>query len=430
MDKITLKAIGIFLLATSFYWYEMALQVAPSVMSHAIMRSLDLNAAGFGTLSAYYFYAFAPMQIPAGLLYDKYGPRLLMTLALSICSIGTLIFALGNSFMTMACGRFMMGFGSAFSFIGILLLIARWFPARYFALMTGITQGISSLGAICGEFPLAKLAVTLGWRPALIILSLIGGLLAILMGCFIRDYPTSVAPLPHRPTLSLKQTIQQLKSVLRHPQTTWVGLYAFGIWAPITIFGALWSVPFLCAHYPVSTVIASKAAMMIWIGVGIGSVLLGWIANQINNRRGPLIVSALIGGITASILLYYPLPWSNIYFLLFLFGFAAGGQTLSFDVIKQHHLPENMGTASGINNMAVLMGGALFQPLVGYLLVKYWNHITHAGIPVYSLGTFQQALFMLPLCFTLSLIMSLFLLKIKHYRNIYGIKSCYYNHVN
>jgi MFS family permease len=411
MNKITLKARGIFLLAASFYWYEMALQVAPSVMSQAIMRSLDLNASGFGTLSACYFYAFAPMQIPAGILYDRYGPRLLMTLALSICTIGTLIFALSNSFLMMACGRFMMGFGSAFSFIGILLLIARWFPARYFALMAGITQGISSLGAICGEFPLAKLAVTLGWRPALVILSFIGGLLAILTGCFIRDYPASFSPLLHHPTLSIKKIIQQLKSVLHHPQTTWVSLYAFGIWAPIAIFGALWSVPFLCARYPISTITASKAAMMIWIGVGAGSILLGWIANQINHRRLPLILSALMGVITASTLLYYLLPWSDMYILLFLFGFAAGGQTLSFDVIKQHHLPENMGTASGINNMAVLMGGALFQPLVGYLLVNQWDHVTYQGIPVYSLTAFQHALFILPLCFTLSLIMSLFFIK-------------------
>jgi MFS family permease len=411
MNKITFKAIGIFLLAASFYWYEMALQVAPSIMSYAIMHSLDLNAAGFGTLSACYFYAFAPMQIPAGLLYDRYGPRLLMTLALSICTIGTLIFALSNSFMMMAFGRFMMGFGSAFSFIGILLLIARWFPARYFALMAGITQGISSLGAICGEFPLAKLAVTLGWRPALIILSLIGGLLAILMGCFIRDYPISVSPLLHHPIPSVKQTTQQLKSVWRHPQTTWVGLYAFGIWAPIAVFGALWSVPFLCVRYAINAVTASKAVMMIWIGIGAGSILLGWIANQINNRRWPLIASALMGVITVSTLLYYPLPWSDIYILLFLFGFAAGGQTLSFDVIKQHHLPENMGTASGINNMAVLMGGALFQPLVGYLLVTHWDHVTYQGVPVYSLSAFQDALFILPLCFTLSLIMSLFFIK-------------------
>lgn len=97
--------------------------------------------------------------------------------------------------------------------------------------------------------------------------------------------------------------------------------------------------------------------------------------------------------------------------LLFLFGFAAGGQTLSFDVVKQNNTPENMGTASGINNMAVLMGGAIFQQLVGYILVANWENLSVNNAPIYSLVAYQKALFMLPFCYAIASVVSIFFIK-------------------
>lgn len=404
------KAYLVFALAASFYLYEMMLQVAPSVMSDGIMRTLQIDAAGLGTMSAFYFYAFAPMQIPAGLLYDKYGPRLLITLALLICATGTLLFSSALTVQIASLGRFMIGIGSAFSFIGVLLLIARWFSARRFALMAGITQLMSSFGAICGEFPLAHLAIHQGWRNALMILAFVGFVLACLVWCFVRNYPSHVV-IPHRHTIGIKQTLVRLKQVLSQPQTWWVGLYAFGVWTPIAVFGALWSIPFLCTVYSVSKVTAATGATMIWVGVGIGSASLGWIADKVNNRRVPLIMSAVLGVVTSSIILYYPINWIIMTGLLFLFGFAAGGQTLSFDVIKQNNTSDNMGTASGINNMAVLMGGAIFQQCVGYILVANWGHLSAHHVPIYTLSAYQKALFMLPLCYAVAAIVSIFFIK-------------------
>lgn len=416
-NTIQRKACFVFILAASFYLYEMVLQVAPSVMSDAIMRSLHIDAAGLGTISAFYFYAFAPMQIPSGLLYDRYGPRLLITLALLVCATGTWLFSVTLTVHTASLGRFLIGMGSAFSFIGVLLLIARWFPARHFALMAGITQLMSSLGAICGEFPLAQLALQTGWRQALFILALTGFILALLVWCYVKDYPSN-ATMPPRPAIGYKQELLRLKQVLMQTQTVWIGLYAFGIWAPIAVFGALWSVPFLCALYAVSKTTAAIGATMIWLGVGLGSASLGWLSEKINNRRIFLIMSAVIGVIASFLILYISVNWIVMMCLLLLFGFAAGGQTLSFAVVKQHNTPENMGTASGINNMAVLLGGAIFQPLVGYLLVANWDHTVINQVPIYSLRAYQKALFMLPLCYAIAGIVSIFFIKDASTKNI------------
>ena len=118
VTKVTPKAIIIFLLAASFYLYEYALQVSPSVMSDAIMRDFSVGAVGLGTISAVYFYAYAPFQIPAGMLYDKYGPRSLITLAILVCVEGTFLFSSTDSVFSASLGRFLIGMGSAFSFRG------------------------------------------------------------------------------------------------------------------------------------------------------------------------------------------------------------------------------------------------------------------------------------------------------------------------
>src|ERR1700735_5467360 len=92
----------VFLLSATFYLYEYVLQVAPSVMAEPMMRAFQVNAAGFGIVSAFYFYAYAPMQLPAGLLFDRYGPRKLMTFALILCALGSFFFASTTSIVTAA----------------------------------------------------------------------------------------------------------------------------------------------------------------------------------------------------------------------------------------------------------------------------------------------------------------------------------------
>src|SRR5215216_3156420 len=113
------NAYVIFLLSATFYLYEYVLQVAPSVMADSMMKTFNVTAAGFGIISAFYFYAYAPMQLPAGLLFDRYGPRKLMTTALILCALGSFFFASTDSLVTAAMGRLLIGVASAFSFIGV-----------------------------------------------------------------------------------------------------------------------------------------------------------------------------------------------------------------------------------------------------------------------------------------------------------------------
>ena len=405
-----LSAYFIFFLAASFYLYEFILQVAPSVMAQPMMQTFHVGAEGFGVISAFYFYAYAPMQLPAGLLFDRYGPRKLMTVALMLCAFGSFFFASTDSVFTASLGRFLIGIGSAFSFIGVLVLASRWFPPQYFAVLAGVAQLMSSVGAIFGEAPLAALIELVGWRTASFILAGVGFLLAILLWCLIRDYPHQPKQAP--PVRRFREEWQRLRDVCKHAYTWKTGAYAFSIWAPIALFAALWGVPYLQEKYSVDVITASTLCSMIWLGIGVGSPLLGWLSDRCRSRRLALSISSLCGLIATLIILYVPgvsLCW--MYSVLFLLGFGAGGQTVSFAVVKDNNSTELVGTASGFNNLSVVLGGAIFQPLVGVLL----NHSAGAqvvnGVTMYTIASYQSALSIMPCCYLASLIIALWVIK-------------------
>lgn len=409
-SQINPLAVLIFSLAALFYLYEYTLQVAPSVMANSIMRDFHIGAMGLSTISAFYFYAYAPMQLPAGLLFDRYGPRRLITLAIFICVLGTIFFSLTQSVIMAGVGRFLIGTGSAFSFIGVLVLISRWFPPQYFALFAGIAQLMSSVGAIFGQYPLAKLSHVIGWRHSLLVLAAIGILLAGLVWHVVRDDPNG-KPVAKK-NVRLLHELQKLKVIWKKTQTWTIASYAFFIWTPIAVFGALWAVPYLQQRYHISDISAAMASSMIWLGIGIGSPLLGWASDKIKRRLMPMQLCAIVGLIASVFILYdYNLTFNSMCIILLLMGFSASGQTISFALVKENNKPSYVGTASGFNNLSVLLGGAIFQPVVGYLLNSHWHGTMLNHKPIYSLTAYTHALIILPICYIAALTFSLFFIK-------------------
>ncbi len=410
-NKLTLLAIIVCCTASLFYLYEFFLRVTPSVMTVDLMRALNIKAAGLGTMAAFYFYAYVPMQIPAGLLIDRFGPRKLLSFMIAICALGAIVFGFSHDMFLASSGRFLMGFGSAFAFVGALVLVARWFPPSYFAWAAGITQLLGSVGAIVGQAPLAASVEHLGWRNTIYMAGLIGLGLALITWLIVRDHPPK-----HRkhPLLSseINNEFKRLFLVLKKPQTWCVGIYAFCIWAPISIFATLWGIPYLVATYHVSTQVASMLSATIWLGIAIGSPLVGWWSDKIGKRCLPLVVCAALGLISTPIILYSShLSITALYILLFIFGVAAAGQSLSFASVKENNRPSIVGTAIGFNNMSVIAGAAIFQPVVGILLNLHWDGKYVNQVPVYSVSDYRFALFIIPVCYIIALLVSLKMIK-------------------
>jgi MFS family permease len=416
------RAIIVYGLAAAFLCYEMALQVSPSVMTHQLMRDLSIDAAGLGIISGFYFYSYTLMQIPAGLLFDRYSTRWLTTISLLVCAAGATFFGMADSVMFASLGRFFMGLGSAFAFIGVLVVATRWFSLKYFAFLVGIAQFLAAMGAMGGEAPLATAVNSYGWRVTITWLAFVGGLLALCILFIVHHKPEGSE---HSAQKSRDFGIMRsIRTVLGNTQTWWLGLYAFANWAPITAFASLWGVPYLMARYAVSNTLASEAMAMVWLGLGLASPLLGWYSDQMGRRRGLLNFCALIGVLAAVGILYVPnMPFAATFVLLFAFGVATAGQILSFAVVRDINRPEVTATAIGVNNMAVVAGGALFQPLVGYLLRLNWQGEMANNTPVYSVDAYTVALLVVPLCFLVSYVAGQFLIRETYCKPQYVVGS-------
>lgn len=412
-NKLNFTAILICTLASLFYLYDILLRVMPSAMTNALMGHFHIGAAQLGIMVAIFYYAYAPMQIPAGLLFDKLGTRLLLTIMMVICAVGTLIFGITDSTIIASIGRFLIGFSSAFAFLGALILAGRWLPHKYFALFVGLVQLLGSAGAIIGQKPIAIAVKHFGWQTTNLAAALIGFILAILFWFLLRDHPEGTAIKHTKP--SNVGILKQLFSVCRNAQNCWVGLYAFAIWAPATIFAVLWGVPFIMTFYKIGTAAAAGMISVVWIGIGLGCPLAGWWSDHIRKRCLPLITSALLGLITASLILYINnIPLCLMYLLLFLLGTAISGMVVTFGVVKDINSNTIIGTANGFNNMATLTGGVIFQPMVGVILHLLWKGKLINNIPVYSLHNYRIALSIIPICFLLALVISVFLIKETH----------------
>lgn len=360
-------------------------------------------------MAAFYFYSYTIMQTSAGLLYDRYGPRLLITISLCVCVLGAFFFGFTTTVVLASLGRFFMGIGSAFAFIGVLVVAVRWFPPYYFAFFVGIAQLIAALGAMGGELPLAHAVNEFGWRDVMLWLAGIGLCLALFCFLIIRDRPTKKAEFEHYHIGFWKD----LKEIVSTRQTWWVGLYAFCSWAPVAVFAALWGVPYIMGRFGMTNTHAALLIAMIWLGIGLTSPFLGWFSDKLGRRRLLLRFCALIGLVCSILILYVPgIPTGVMYCLLFGFGIAGAGQILSFALVKDITRPTVTGSAIGLNNMFVVAGGALFQPLVGWMLTLGWDGTTSSlGIPVYSLEDYNVALVIVPICFLVGLITSSFFIK-------------------
>jgi len=410
MTKIhVFRALSVVLLASVFYMFEYVLQASPAVMTNDLMQSFGLNALGVSTLAAFFFYGYAPMQLPGGLLYDRFGPRLVMTLAVVVCACGALLFSLATHASLAALGRFMMGFGGAFSFVGVLLVASRWFPAKYFALIAGLVQLLASVGAIVGQVALSRVVNHIGWRHTLFAVFIAGLILAILIPLVVRNYPKFIQA-PKKKKIGHGE-IHSLRIIFSRAQTWVVAFYSFFIWVPITVFAALWGVDYIRQLYHLSTAVAAEMMAVMWVGVAVGSPFFGWWSDHLGRRSFPLYLSAIIGFIAAVCALYVKLPLPAMIIVLFLFGVGTSGQTLSFAVIKDNNAADTIGTAMGFNNFAVVVSGAICQPLAGYLLHLGWQGKIINGIHIYSLHDFQRALIILPLSFFLAALLARFLIK-------------------
>lgn len=391
--------------AALFYSYEFFLRISPNVMINDLMQAYHVTAVHVGSISAFYYYAYALMQLPVGLVIDRFGVRRPLFFAALLVSIGCLLFSMTNSVMLACLGRLFMGVGSAFAFVGCLKIGVAWLPKEKFSIVVGLTNMLGVLGAISGEAPLAAVVIGIGWRQSMLLASLLGLILAVAMWFFIRDH-SSEKQLPDSNT-HLKQG---LMVILKSSQTWLNALFAGLMVAPIATFAELWGVPFLQLDLQVSKPQAAALESLVFLGIACGGPFIGWLSGVTHRRLTWLFIGSLIAMTVLSCIIYVPM--TNVLVtsvLLFLFGFASSSMLLSFALNTEMNPPRYSGFTIAFTNMIIMGGGAAFQPLAGWLLDLQGQVIFQHGTAVFSLPAYHKALIILPICHVLAFFVLFFI---------------------
>ncbi len=406
----------IWLLAALFFFYEFVIRVAPSVMVGDLMNAFSINAVGVGSLAAFYLYIYAPMQIPVGMLTDHYGARKLLTVAALSCGLGCLGFAIATEYWVAAFGRLLMGFGSAFAFVGLLYISSHWFPKRKLSFLIGLGNSIGMLGAVIGQGPTSLATELFDWRGTYLIYAIVGLGVAAIILILVRNSPPSLRSVQPLEEESPRQLKTYLMMVSKNPQAWINALGCFLFYATTVAFAGLWGIPFLENVHKMDEHVGSFAISMIFVGWIIGGPLVGKWSDKLKRRKPFLLTFSLL-----AFTFLLPIIWVTemsvftTYFLLFLVGFFSSAEILHFTMAIEIS-PCSKATAVAFTNFITMLGGALLQPLIGFLLDFFEVGPSLDSLGGYSIATWQITMTLFPLAFLLCFVVNLFLKEPRYHK--------------
>lgn len=401
-SKSSLRPWIVWGLACVFYFYEFLLQVSPSVMSSELMRDFSVTSHTLGILTGAYFYSYSFMQLPCGVLMDYFGPRRLLTIATAICATSTIAFGMTDNFLMACIARFMIGFGSAFAVVGAMKFASNWFKPEKFALLTGLMVTIGMLGAIGGEAPLAIFIDSCGWRQSMQIMGVIGMALAILIFVITRDNPKGVK----NNSKSEEHIIANLLVLLRNRNLWFVATYGGLMYMATPVFCGLWGVPFLMLKMGLPKATAANYISLIFVGWAIAGPLWGIYSNRIGLRKRCMYIGSIGAIFTSCMFIFANIQSTNLLqILLFMFGVFSAGFLTAFSIAKELCNKNCVATGLSFMNMMNMIGIALAQPAIGFILDKMWDGTMQGNIRVYSIEAYHSALALLPIGMTIALIL-------------------------
>lgn len=362
--------------AAVFYGFQFLLRVSPSVIAQELMSTLAIDACTLGTLTSFYYYGYATMQIPSGIILDRMGPRRPLVIACLLCTVGCALFGFAESLPLLSVARTFMGVGSAFAFLSCVKLASFYFDARILSILVGLTMSLGTIGATLGDAPLGLLVKLYDWRVANYVLAGISVVIALAAWFLVEEIRTPGArkrqaqaqdPVEAE-TSSTSGVLESFLKIISNPQAWIYGGYGFAMYVPLSGFADLWGTPFLSEAYHLSPAKAAGIKSFFYIGLGVGAPLWSFYMTRLQSYKNGLLQSAIAGALAMSITLYVPLPLVLMSPLLFLSGFSVAGQFAAFAAAAALNKASETATSSGVHNMICMLSGIVMQPLIGYVL--------------------------------------------------------------
>jgi sugar phosphate permease len=395
----------IFAVLATVYFGAFFHRVCPSVVALDIQQDFGISAGLIGLLASAYFYSYAFIQFPAGLLSDSLGPRAAVSLFLLVGGVGSVLFGWAPDVAVAVLGRVMIGLGAGMIFAPTMKVISQWFRTVEFARVNSIFMSVGGLGALVAAEPLALLTGWMGWRITFASIGVGTVLFSVVVWGLVRNRPQdlgwpSLAEIDpvYGKSLPPPQEIplwEGARKVITEKYFWPVATWKFWSMGCYFSFGGLWAGPYLVHVYGLSRAEAGSILNMFALGIVLGSPTMAYVSDRLLRSRKWVLTCAAVG-LTAviAVLLLFPVGLSlfSLYVLFFLFSaFALAPGVISITTTKELFPVEITGTSIGMVNLFPFVGGAVMQLVAGWMIDAYPK--SEAG--VYPLDAYRSMLWLL-----------------------------------
>lgn len=360
-----------------------------AVAGLAATERFDITAAQLASFTVLQLLVYAGMQIPVGLLVDRYGSRSVMLTGSALMAVGQAVFALADDFAIAVPARVLIGMGDAMIFICVLRLVARWFPVTRIPFVTQLTGTLGQLGALAAAVPMTLALRDLGWTGAYLVASALGVVVTLLVILVVRDSPEQRSM--RGPQLSLTSVRQSLAASWAQPGTRLGFWMHFTTQFSATTLGLLWGYPFLVRGEGLSPALAGTLLSVMVLAMAASGPVLGYLVG-----RHPWHRSTLVLGIVWSIVVVWTVvllwpgdaPLPVLVLLLVVAGIGGPASMIGFDLGRTSNPADRMASASGIINQGGFSASLVCVLAVG--LVLDWR--TPGSSAAYTPEAFRWAM--------------------------------------
>ncbi len=353
------------LIASQFF------RVSNAVIAPELMAELAIGTETMGVVNGTYFLAFAAMQIPAGMLLDRYGARRMVPGLFLLAVAGSVLYAAAQNGPELIAGRALIGIGCALGLMGPMVVIARWFEPDRYARLISLLFTIGGLGALMASTPLAAVSEAIGWRGAFYLMAAATGIVAVLLYTIVRDAPPG-APQAEARRETAGEMLRGLREVLALREMWWICAVQFVSYGTMVSIVGLWAGPYLNDVHGLRGVDRGNALLGLNVALLCAVILFSQIERWLDSRK-----KAVIGGGCATIAVLMVLAlvpgfslWPALA-LLALFTVAS-----AFFMLLHAHaraiLPDRLiGRGLTLQNLSVMLGVFVIQAVTGVIVGSF-----------------------------------------------------------
>ena len=343
-------------------------RTANAAIAPELMRELSLSPQSMGAVTGVFFLMFAAMQIPAGVLLDRFGPRRVMSGLLLSAVAGSLVFAAADGTAGLGLGRGLMGVGCAAGLMGSMVVFARWFPQRYFATLAAVIFSVGGIGNLLATTPLAMASAAIGWRGAFAGMAAITVGMAAVLFLVLRDAPPG-HPVSLRAPESPRQILAGLGEVLRDRRIWYISAMQAVAYPIVMTISALWAGPYLDEVYGLDAIQRGNVLLALNIAMILGVLAYGPLDRLFDSRKWVVAAGTAATILSLAVMAVVP-DWSlwQIVVLLVLF-MGLGGYQMILHAHTRAILPDHLvGRGLTVQNTAAFVGVFAMQWASGYII--------------------------------------------------------------